>query len=278
MIYRECERETVYLQGFEPWDSMKYAGNSTVAQSGCGLLSITHAALELDEFADYDPTDLIDFMRKYSEKGKGTLRKGIPAGLEHLGYEYIKQYEGDMVGGDMKPFFEELKKGDRIAIILFNNPTRNENPPKVTPAPDGTVWTSKGHYCFAGGMKYVKSRYYLQIKDSSGRHCGWYSYTKSMKGCIRCMWTAKIPQQVINLPARGYFQKGDRDPEVRKIQSFLKKYGFVSPKIKCLGNYLTKTTAGVRKFQKKYNLTVDGKFGAECLRKYIELTKKGGSK
>ena len=288
MVYREYERKKIYLQGEDPWGSKKYAGNSTVYRSGCGLVTVTHAAIEIDKYADYTPMDLLEFMRQYSSDGKGTWWYGITAGLKHVDYEYIKEYEGDIVGGKMKPFYQELKNGDRIGALLIQNPLRDIKNEKDIPKgvkykvitsngkkkfvqlpPDGSVWTTKGHYVFIGGIKYEKGRYYLQVKDSGGSHNGWYAPSRSLKGLIRYMWTAKLPLTPINLPDRGYFKKGDRDPEVKKIQSFLKKRGFYKSGVK--GNYLTKTTAAVKKFQKKYGLKVDGKFGGECLRKYIEL-------
>ena len=71
------------------------------------------------------------------------------------------------------------------------------------------------------------------------------------------------------LPKRGYFKKGDKGVNVRRVQEFL---------VWCLGVTLAKdgiygnlTAGAVRTFQEKYNLEVDGIFGKECLKKAKEV-------
>lgn len=73
--------------------------------------------------------------------------------------------------------------------------------------------------------------------------------------------TAVYPQ----LPKKGYFDIGDSGTSVAILQKWLNSHGF-----KC-GNadgiYGAKTSKAVKKFQNKYKLTVDGKFGEKSLAK-----------
>lgn len=66
-----------------------------------------------------------------------------------------------------------------------------------------------------------------------------------------------------NLPKRGYFYLNDKGAEVKKLQTLLNKYKFNCGKVD--GIYGVKTLGAVKKFQKKYKLTVDGKFGPKSL-------------
>ena len=91
----------------------------------------------------------------------------------------------------MRPFYDEMEKGDRIGIILFQNDLRDTG--GVREAPDGTVWTEGGHYVTVVGLKKVGKLYYLYVKDPADEeHIGWFAYKKSMEGCIRMMFTGKV--------------------------------------------------------------------------------------
>jgi hypothetical protein len=194
---------------------------------------------------------------------------GENAGLDHIGMENVQMFSGDMEGGEMKPFYEELKRGDTIGVILLQNPTRDEK--KVTGVgTDKVVWTESGHYVFVAGFKKVGSKFYMYIKNSgSTPKSGWYNYTKHMKGGIRRLWTARVPKELIDLPSKGYFELGDSSPEIIKIQKFLKKRGFYNGA--CRGNMKVLTYKATMKYQERYKMTVDGKFGAQCLRQYYKL-------
>lgn len=288
-IYRKPDRKKVFLQGEEPWGSKPYAPGSTVYKGGCGLCAVAHMAIDRDYYADYDPLDLIDFMKQYTRKGKGTMWYGITEGMKHIGLEDIKTFDGDMVGGTMKGFYEELKKGDRIGCILFQNPLRDVTNEKDIPkgvkykvvknadgtkkfvqqAADGTIWTYGGHYVSIHGIKKVNGYYWLYCKDSGGSHTGWFNYSRSMKGLIRMLWVGQVPEDPINLPTKGYFEKGDSSPEVIKIQKFLKKHKLYNGA--CKGNVKILTDKGIRAYEKKFNLKVDGKFGGACLRQYVKM-------
>ena len=262
-------KNIIFLQGDGKWGARLYpAKGATVASAGCGLCSVTHASLERDMYADSTPLTWLEFMKKYAIVGNGTAWAGIPAGLKHIGMKDVKEFNGDINGGSMKPFFDELKKGKRIAIVLFQNPLRGSG--KTAVAGDGTIWTTGGHYVFFGGVRVNDGKMEFFCKDSSFRkNNGWKGYQKSMKGWIRVAWTARVPAEDINLPDKGYFEKGDSSPEIKKIQKFLKSQGLYRGL--CRGNLKRWTRKAILKFQKKYNLKQDGKFGAECLRKYEEI-------
>lgn len=66
------------------------------------------------------------------------------------------------------------------------------------------------------------------------------------------------------LPTRGYFKNGDISSEVCKLKKFLNWYGNYGL-TETNKNYLSKTEAAVRDFQKKVGETVDGKFGSKSL-------------
>ena len=66
------------------------------------------------------------------------------------------------------------------------------------------------------------------------------------------------------LPARGWFENGDVSAEVCKLKKFLNwfgNYGLTETN----KNYLSKTVAAVKDFQKKAGETVDGEFGSKSL-------------
>ena len=134
--------------------------------------------MELSKYWNYTPKDTIGFMRQYATNGDGTEGAGIDAGLD----KYIGNHKRFY---DMQSFWNEVSKGNRIGIILFN-----KNIP-----PDGKEWTLSGHYVMFGQYKYENGQHWLFTKDSSWRaKNGFYSYEKNMKGCISVLWTAEIPK------------------------------------------------------------------------------------
>ncbi len=79
-------------------------------------------------------------------------------------------------------------------------------------------------------------------------------------------YTGKWPK----LPKRGYFKKGDKGKQVKRVQKFLKWYGY---KVKVNGKYNKKTVKAVKKFQKKMGLKADGEFGRDTLSKAKQVRK-----
>ena len=187
MIYRKPLNKKYYMQWRGSWADKPYSGG-TVSDYGCGLVAITHLALEQGK--SRTPNSYYKYMLQFTEDGKGTMWYGITEAMKYIGLKEVKEYEGDIVGNTMTEFYKEMKKGDRVGVILFQNPLRPNGTKK---APDGTVWTNSGHFVAVLGIKKVKKTYYLYVKDSDDEEkIGWFSYIHSMKGCIRYLYTGKI--------------------------------------------------------------------------------------
>lgn len=169
----------VYRQYDSRWGSLAYpTSNSPVSSDGCGLCSVTHCAIELSKYADKTPAYFHSFMKQYAVAGNGTLWNGIDAGLKNF-IGNSKRFDS------MNAFWAEVEKGNRVGVILFGSGY----------GPDGTLWTTGGHYVAFTGYKYENGKHWLYTKDSGGRcHDGWYSYENSMKGRVRLLWTAEIPK------------------------------------------------------------------------------------
>ena len=80
-------------------------------------------------------------------------------------------------------------------------------------------------------------------------------------------YTGEYPK----LPARGYFKKGDKGAEVKKLQKLLNWAN--GSKLAIDGIIGTKTVTQVDLFEKNNKLAVDGKFGKKCLAKAKKITK-----
>lgn len=256
MIYRTPNSKTVYKQYDSRWGSKYYpTKNSTMAGSGCGCVAVTHCAMEVDGQSKWTPLKTYSYMVKYAVAGHGTEWKGIPAGLKKFGLENVKEI------GTMAELFDKMKRGNVVAVLLFNNNTGGKR--KI-------LWTSGGHYVAAVGYKKEDGDDVLYTKDSGGRnHDGWFGYSSSIKGAVFKVWVGTLPKKRITLPARGYFKEGDKGENVRILQEWLNANGHDCGEAD--GIYGQLTAAGVKKFEKKYGLKVDGLWGAKCQRKYKEL-------
>lgn len=73
-----------------------------------------------------------------------------------------------------------------------------------------------------------------------------------------------------SIPKRGYFKKGDKGTQVKKLQKLLNWCGC---SVSTGGTYGTKTVTAVKKLQKKLGLKQDGKFGKKTLTKAKALKK-----
>lgn len=176
-------------QGDPRWAKLPYPKDPyTVKSDGCGLCSVTNCAIEKTEYWNYTPKNTISFMRPYAVAGNGTSWVGIDAGLDKYIGNHKRHYNVDT-------FFAEMKKGNRVGVILFGKGT----------APDNTVWTKSGHYVAVLKWKYESGQNWLFTKDSSYRKLsGWYSYEKSMRGCIPdVLWTAEVNRE-------GWIKDGDK--------------------------------------------------------------------
>ena len=168
----------IYRQDDPRWGSLPYpVKSSPVSTDGCGLCAVTHCAIELNKYWGCTPKSFYSFMKAYAVSGNGTRWDGIDAGLN----QYLKNCKRF---DDMAPFWAEVSKGNRVGVILFHSGA----------GPDGTVFTSSGHYIAFCLYKYENGQHWLYLKDSSSyrRHDGWFSYERSLRGTIRFLWTAEL--------------------------------------------------------------------------------------
>ena len=187
---------------FKQYDS-RYASlpyptsNSPVSTDGCGLCAVTHCAIEVKGNENLTPAKVLPFMKQYAVAGNGTRYAnpdGIAEGLKHYGLKDVR------VISNMPDFWEELDKGERVGIILFDKGY----------GPDGTLWTSARHFIAFNQYEYSGGKHWLYMKDSGGRdHDGWYTYEESMKGCLYLMWTARIPRNGWRKYGAWYFYNDD---------------------------------------------------------------------
>ena len=160
-------------QGDPQWANLPYRDLPyTVVEEGCGLCAVSMCA-------DLTPLDTIDFMRQFATNGNGTTWEGIDKGLD----KFVGNHKRNYVSESMAPLWDELAKGKRVGIILFGKGD----------SPDGTVWTTTGHYVQFDDYTYEDGLHWFHTQDSGWRnHTGWFAYERSMKGCIpSIVWTAK---------------------------------------------------------------------------------------
>lgn len=160
-------------QGDPQWANLPYRDLPyTVVKEGCGLCAVSMCA-------NLTPLDTIDFMRQFATNGNGTTWEGIDKGLD----KFVGNHKRNYVSESMAPLWDELAKGKRVGIILFGKGD----------SPDGTVWTSSGHYVEFDDYVIEDGLHWIHTNDSGWRnHTGWFAYERSMEGCIpSIVWTAK---------------------------------------------------------------------------------------
>lgn len=261
----------IYRQGDSRWGSLPYPTKSySFAHNACGCCSVLHCAIEVENFKDMMPPEIRKYMVQFATKGHGTLWNGITKGLEHYGYN-VHWNKNDSMSTIFKILSTSLKKG----VILFGS----------TKGPDGTVWTTGGHYIGFEDYKVQGGKHYFYLKDSGGRHRDkWWCYEKSMRGDVRNVWictslkpgykllgsapsatapakptaptTAKKYTGTIPTPT---LRSGNKGTKVTYLQKFLNWFGNYGLKVD--GIFGKKTKAALQKFQKKVGLKADGIYG-----------------
>lgn len=247
--------------------------------AGCGCVACTHVAMEQDRYKNWTPENLRSWMisKGFAIAGQGTKWEGITETLKHIGHSKVVRIYSD----PMSVAFKELNKGNRIGVILFNS----------RKAPNGVRWTSCGHYVAFTDYKIKDGKHLFYCKDSGGRdHDGWYSYERSMKGCIAKLWIVeRIGAQVKKTPAvtatayrptteykgslpKKSVKKGSKGSDAKAVQTFLN--WCINAKLKVDGSCGAKTVHAIKVFQKTYGLKTDGHFGPKSKAKANEIIKK----
>ena len=168
----------IYRQYDSRWGSLPYPSKKTnLSNSGCGCLAVYHCAIENPKYANLTVKQCYNYMYQFSKSGQGTDWAGIKKGLEHYGYKvHWNKSDG------MKEIWSALKSSLNRGVILFRSGK----------APNGTVWTTSGHYVAFTNYRIKDGRHEFYCKDSGTRkHDGWYSYERSMKGCIVYVYICK---------------------------------------------------------------------------------------
>ena len=261
---------TIYRQYDSRWGGKAYPSGSTMSGCGCGCVSCTHIAIEQSSKAKWTPENLRPWMvsQGFAIRGQGTTYSGMTKTLQHIGHSKVTVIG---VSDPMSKAFAELDKGNRIGILLFRSGS----------GPDGTVWTSSGHYVAFTDYRIKNKRHEFYCKDSGGRgHNGWYSYERSMKGRIYMMWIVERIKEAApkvteikattyrpktpytgSLP-KGNVAKGSKGADVKAVKNFLN--WCVNSKLNQKEVVGKATLEAIKVFQKTYGLTVDGSFGPAC--------------
>lgn len=258
-----------YKQADSRWGKKNYNGSSSMATAGCGPTSVAMLAYAVD--GETTPWDVAKYMRKhgYAIRNNGTARSGIPAAMKAFGLQDVKEVV------EMTDVWNYLSKG-YCADFLFESGSRG-----------GITWTSSGHYVAVTDYKVKNGKHYLYTRDSGGRnHTGWYCYETQMKGLIPKIWVGKVPNGkpapkptkpiakptvVPTLPSRGYFKNGDKGVGVTQLQKILLYLKISVGEAGVDSIYGQDTVNGVKAFQKKYKLQIDGEWGKQCNNKASEL-------
>ena len=238
--------KTIYQQTDSRWGKLYYPKKgSTVGGCGCGLLACVHIAMEQESKKNWTPITLRPWMvsKGYAKVGQGTTWNGITETLKHLGHKtVVKVWDAD----PMTKAWTELNKGNRIGILLLDSHK----------APDGTRYTTGGHYIAFTDYKVTNGKHYFYLKDSGWRkHSGWYCYETSIKGCIPKLW---IVERIAETKTEGKGYSGDF-PSIYGAARLIEFAG--SQK----GKYATRSNGGKdgKKYSNKFTKYFAGKGGID---------------
>ena len=253
--------KTKYMQTDSRWGGLGYPRSPYFLRNcGCGEVSICNCIIEMDKYKNQTPKTIQPYCKQYADpNGNGTYWSGIPAMMKHYGMTEVKEH------GTMAQLWTEMKKGDRVCILLMGN------------KPGGSKrvhWTSSGH--FIAGVSYKKSgsEHYLYIKDSysnASNRNGWLGYSTHLKNDVIKVWSGKLAtQKKAYYPTTAYkgklptktVKRGDKGTQVKYMKDFLAwryNYKFKND------NFGPTTEKRVKHFQKnyakKYGLEQDGVWG-----------------
>ena len=171
--------KTIFKQLDSRWSSLPYpTKSSSFGGNGCGCVACVHIAIEQKAKAKWTPKTLRPWMVKqgFAEAGHGTTWSGIVETLKHIGHDKVVWIQRD---DPMSKAWKELNKGNRIGVLLVDN----------SATPNGTYWTSSGHYVAFTDYFVKNGKHYFYIKDSGFRnHDGVFCYETSIKGALPQMF------------------------------------------------------------------------------------------
>jgi peptidoglycan hydrolase-like protein with peptidoglycan-binding domain len=179
---------------------------------------------------------------------------------------------------------KDPKVGDQI---FFKNSTRICHTGLVYKVDSKYVYTIEGNTSGASGVianggGVCKKKYELTYSKIDGY--GRPKYDVKQESIVEKVVNAVSTKKKYNdtfpaLPPRGYYKLGDGyntltnyKTQVKRVQKFM-NWCMGGTLLKVDGEYGPKTEAKVISYQKKYKLTLDGKFGSECLKKAKTIKK-----
>lgn len=173
---------TKYLQTDSRWSSLGYPKSPcTIGNSGCGEVAICNAIIEMKQYQNYTPKTIQPYCKQYAAPScDGTYFSGIPKMMKHYGLTEVKEH------ATMDSLWEELAKGDRIAIYLMGN------------RPGGSKrvhWSSSAHFITSVSYRYKDGEHQVYMKDSnsdSSLRNGWIGYATHLKGDVSRVWSGKL--------------------------------------------------------------------------------------
>lgn len=107
----------------------------------------------------------------------------------------------------------------------------------------------------------------IDINCFYGNKKDWDEFVKPTTKITKKYYCNKYP---VVLPDRGYFIKGDKGHDVKKLQKAIN--AVIGSNLTVDGIYGEKTFQAVKTFQKRHSLIADGKFGLKSLSVYNNLT------
>lgn len=263
---------TKYMQTDSRWGGLGYPKAPYYLRNcGCGEVSICNCIIEMEQYKAYTPATIQPYCKQYADPhGNGTYWSGIPAMMKHYGMIEVKEH------ATMKPLWDELAKGGRVAIYLMGSRKGGSK---------GVKWTSSGHFVCSTDYKYKDGKHYVYVKDSysnSSLRNGWITYEDNMRNDVLKVWSGKLKSGIPtpyypttpykgSLPT-GTVKDGTKGSDAKAVQTFLN--WCINAGLATDGIAGALTVSAIKDYQTQYGLKIDGIFGSQSLRKAKEIVAK----
>ena len=275
---------TKYMQTDSRWGGLGYPKKPYyIRNCGCGEVSIANILVEFD--TKYTPANIQPYCKQFADPhGNGTYHSGIPKMLKHYGLTEVKEH------ATMKPLWDELAKGNRVAVYLMGSRKAGSK---------GVKWTSSGHFVCSTAYKYENGKHWVYVKDSysnSSLRNGWITYEDNMKYAVLKVWSGKLPAPAPKPDGKLVVDGIGGLATVNRLQEFLGvaktdgitirkdlqkyvpalkayDYGNGSPTVKAMQKWLGLSNPDglwgsntSKALQKKVGATADGIFGTNSMK------------
>lgn len=181
-ISRMVMKMSNYKQYDSRWGNLGYPKKPWyIKNCGCGEVSIANCIIEMDKYRSQTPKTIQPYCKQFAApNGNGTYFSGIPTMMKHYGMTEVKEH------ATMKPLWDELAKGNRVAVYLMGSRKGGSK---------GVHWTSSAHFVCSVAYKYENGKHWVYVKDSnstSSLRNGWISYEDNMRGDVSRVWSGKL--------------------------------------------------------------------------------------